>query len=177
MLDVARNIFVEVPFYKFILTYNFSQDFLELFFGAIRMRFGCNNNPNVLEFKYAIRRLLVKNYIQAGDNGNCVNFNENIGSVYSLNRKNNRIIIDSSSSISNNNILEEKLLEDDIKMLMKFNQERNVDLIENILGYIARFIVRKLVPKLHCNSCIDAIVKHYQTNSETNCEFEKISYV
>lgn len=173
VLDVAKNIFVQMPFYKFVLTYHFSQDFLELFFGAIRMRFGSNNNPNVLEFKYAIRRLLVKNYIQAGSNGNCVNFNENIGSIYSLNRKNYRVLIDSSIPV-NNNIPEEKILEDDVNILLKLNQQRNVGLINNILGYIGGFIVRKLVPKLHCSSCIDAVVKEYRENTETNSDFEKL---
>lgn len=76
-----------MPVYKYVNIYNFSQDFLELFFGTIRMRFGCNNNPTCIEFMYALRRILAKNYIQAGDHGNCLTFNENIGSVYSLKRK------------------------------------------------------------------------------------------
>ena len=41
--------------FQYVLTYRFSQDSLEMFFRKIKGRFGWNNNPNVLEFKYALR--------------------------------------------------------------------------------------------------------------------------
>lgn len=36
--------------FSYILTYKFSQDYLELLFCKIRQMFGCNNNPNCLQF-------------------------------------------------------------------------------------------------------------------------------
>ena len=45
--------------YKFVLTYKFSQDHLELLFNKIRQRGGWNNNPNVHAFKMALRRILI----------------------------------------------------------------------------------------------------------------------
>lgn len=45
---------------NYILTYKFSQDHLELFFAQIRQRYGSNNNPNVVQFKTAIKQILFK---------------------------------------------------------------------------------------------------------------------
>lgn len=177
VLNISRDLF-QTSYYKFILTYNFSQDFLELFFGSIRMRFGCNNNPNILEFKYAMRRLLTKNYIQAGQNGNCTNFNENIGSIYSLARKNKTEAIQNYDSELNKMELddetENKLVESGVKTLMEIGNTTNTDLIENILWYIAGFLVRKIVTKVHCDTCIDALVEKVQPTSSQDKDFMKL---
>lgn len=177
VLNISRDLF-QTSYYKFILTYNFSQDFLELFFGSIRMRFGCNNNPNILEFKYAMRRLLTKNYIQAGQNGNCTNFNENIGSIYSLARKNKTVAVQNYDSELNKMELddetENKLVESGVKTLMEIGNTTNKDLIENILWYIAGFLVRKIVTKVHCDTCIDALVEKVQPTSSQDKDFMKL---
>ena len=54
----------ETPF-EYILTYHFSQDQFEMYFSNIRSRFGWNNNPTVLELKYAFRQLLLTNRIDS----------------------------------------------------------------------------------------------------------------
>jgi len=58
---------------KYLLTYKLSQDHIELFFGAIRLRNGCCFNPTPRQLRISYRRLLV----HAGrsinpTNGNCV---------------------------------------------------------------------------------------------------------
>ena len=55
---------------NYILTYKFSQDHLELFFGAIRSSGGFNNNPTAQQFTAAYKRLLLRSSIE-GQNGNC----------------------------------------------------------------------------------------------------------
>ncbi len=55
---------------KYALTYKFSQDHLELFFGAIRSSGGFNNNPTAQQFTAAYKRLLLRSSIH-GQNGNC----------------------------------------------------------------------------------------------------------
>ena len=60
--------------FKYLLTYKFSQDHLELLFSCIRSKGGWNNNPNVLQLKYAIRNMLMRNAITASKNANCVDF-------------------------------------------------------------------------------------------------------
>ena len=55
---------------KYLLTYKFSQHYLELFFAAIRSSGGFNNHPTTLQFKAAYKRLLMRSSIQGGK-GNC----------------------------------------------------------------------------------------------------------
>ena len=57
---------------KFIMTYKFSQDHLELFFGKIRSMGGCNNNPTARQFKSAYKKILTHNDIQDVVSGNCL---------------------------------------------------------------------------------------------------------
>ena len=61
----------ETPF-EYISTYRFSQDQIAMYFSKIRSRFGWNNNPTVLQFKYALRQLLLKNKIDSPSTANCV---------------------------------------------------------------------------------------------------------
>lgn len=73
ILHITENIFNDRQWYKYILTYRFSQDHLELFFAKIRSRHGHNNNPNVLQFKYAFRQILMRNSIKINSTSlNCL---------------------------------------------------------------------------------------------------------
>ena len=46
--------------YKHVLTYKLSQDNIELLFNKIRWHCGWNNNPNVLQFKYALHQIIIR---------------------------------------------------------------------------------------------------------------------
>ena len=59
---------------KYILTYTFSQDQLELLFSCVRSRGGHNNNPNVKQFQWALRKPMFRNSVKASDKSNCLNF-------------------------------------------------------------------------------------------------------
>ena len=61
---------------KYVLTYKFSQDHIELLFNKIRRRCGWNNNPNVQQFKYALRSILLRNSIEPSQTGNCTHFGD-----------------------------------------------------------------------------------------------------
>ncbi len=56
------------------LTYRFSQDQLEI--AKIRTCFGWNKNVTALQFKHAIRKLLLKNEIESPSTANCLFFNK-----------------------------------------------------------------------------------------------------
>lgn len=73
IFQIANNILL-VPCFKYLMTYRFSQDHLELFFAQVRRRYSWNNNPNVLQFKAAMKSLLVKNSISASVKANCTGF-------------------------------------------------------------------------------------------------------
>ena len=64
--------------YKHVLTYKLSQDNIELLFNKIRQCCGWNNNPNVLQFKYALRQIIIRNSIEPSKTGNCTNFEDSL---------------------------------------------------------------------------------------------------
>ena len=79
-IDSIKSIFFELVDKKeapmnYILTYKFSQDHLELFFGAIRSSGGFKNNPTAEKFTAAYKRLLLRSSIK-GRNGNCTKQDE-----------------------------------------------------------------------------------------------------
>ncbi|KAL7383197.1 hypothetical protein ABVT39_006240 [Epinephelus coioides] len=55
---------------RYVCTYRFSQDHLELLFNAIRASGGWNNNPSVVHFQSVFRRLMVPCGISPGNTGN-----------------------------------------------------------------------------------------------------------
>jgi hypothetical protein len=68
-ISAYKNMFeelVEGGLLKYILTYKTSQDHLELFFGAIRSRNGCNDNPTSLQFCSAYKSLLMHGALKGG---------------------------------------------------------------------------------------------------------------
>ena len=62
--------------FGYILTYKFSQDHLELLFNKIQRQCGWNNNPDVLQFKYALRAILLRNSIKPSKTGNFTPFDD-----------------------------------------------------------------------------------------------------
>ncbi|XP_060855698.1 uncharacterized protein LOC132933424 [Metopolophium dirhodum] len=62
--------------YKYFLTYKLSQDHIEILFSKIRQRFGHNNNPNVLEFRTAMKQILLKNSVTSSYAANCMAFDK-----------------------------------------------------------------------------------------------------
>lgn len=62
--------------FKYFLTCKLSQDHLELFFSCIRARSGNNNNPNVKQFQWALRKLMFRNSVCPSEGSNCIAFDE-----------------------------------------------------------------------------------------------------
>ena len=62
------------PLIKYLLTYKFRQNHLELFFGAVCSAGGFNNNLTASQFTASYKRLLMRGSIQENykGNGNCV---------------------------------------------------------------------------------------------------------
>lgn len=64
---------VESGIMSTIYTLRLSQDLLEILFGQIRSHLGKNSNPNVLQFKGALRKLLYQHEIKVSENANVLN--------------------------------------------------------------------------------------------------------
>lgn len=123
-------------YYKYVLTFKFSQDHLEIFFSILRSRWGFNNNPNCVQVIVAIKKLLLKNDVAAPSTGNCAPLTE----------------------IENDD-------ENELEDLLDVNcDDRNVYFKDSVLYYISGYIVRKLLKKIKCNSCRLALVD--KTNPE-----------
>ena len=135
---------------KFVLTYKFSQDHIELLFNKIHRRCGWNNNPNVLQFKYALRWLLLRNSIEPSHTGNCTHFEDVLC-------ESNGLIDFSSKRNQHEDIAEAYDENEDITsceaMLIQMDDESPNDLLDNILYYISGFLVRSLMKTLKCTKC------------------------
>ena len=129
ILKISKNLLnrPDQP-YEYVLTYRFSQDQLEMFFAKIRSRFGWNNNPTVLQLKYAIRQLLLKNKIESPSTANCVNISEN--SVEEM------VKVDPNVS----------------DMLLSTTIWRS-----DVIHYISGYIVKKLLKCINCSDCVASL--------------------
>ncbi|XP_060866105.1 uncharacterized protein LOC132941892 [Metopolophium dirhodum] len=151
MFSLADEIF-QITQYKYILTYKFSQDHLEMFFSKIRQRFGNNNNPNALELKTAMKQILLKNSITSSYAANCIALdNTGTESVFEIRWAKKKV-----------ESLEE---EEEIQDLFP-SMNNTFDIVkDNILYYISGFIVRCLLKKVDCQTCANSML---ETLSEHN---------
>ena len=148
MLSLSTN-----PF-KYLLTYKFSQDHIELLFLCIRSRGGWNNNPNCLQLKYAIKKMLMRNAITASKNANCVDFTgcNNIIPLFHTKKQKTDTNKDSEEVTTS----EQRKKEMD-RMFQRLNKEHS-EFISNVLFYIAGYIVSKLIENLSCSKCKRALM-------------------
>uniref|UniRef100_A0A2S2NIA2 THAP domain-containing protein 9 n=2 Tax=Schizaphis graminum TaxID=13262 RepID=A0A2S2NIA2_SCHGA len=133
---------------KYILTYKMSQDHLELFFGCIRSRGGSNNNPNCSQFKKTLRQLLFTKNITV-ESGNCSNFVAPGGDALDF-RSEKRCIIKSDEN------LDETEIDNYLDILSSIQL---IEYTNEILDYIAGYIVKNICKKVVCPYCIDLLVK------------------
>ncbi len=137
--------------FEYLLTYRFSQDQLEMFFSKIRSRLGWNNNPNALQFKWALRALLQKNQVTAPETGNCTVVEETKLAEEAGNIDGKVAGLLSSSTIWH----------------------------EDVLEYIGGYIARKITSCIKCAECASALAmendNHPSLPDHTYCQFESSS--
>ena len=150
-----KNLAVEIlnlPSFEYLLTYKFSQDHLELLFACIRGKNGFNNNPNVIQFKSSLKRILLRNSIIGSKYANCEAFDSNsVGSVFSLKWNKH------SSPIEEVDFSQD-FEEEDIKHILEGN---NSVYKEAILSYIAGYIIRRILKRISCSICSSALVNSF----------------
>ena len=165
---------------KYLLTYKFSQDHLELFFGKIRSKGGCNNNPTARQFKGAYKKLLVHNDVQ-DVRGNCLSLEKIPILTTSSNVPfiQNHVDSDTDSvKFINDSVSKQRCIDDydssDHAYSSLPNESSIVDtydsncslpseylsiVSENIVVYIAGFVVYKLKKSLTCECCMSALIE------------------
>lgn len=132
-----------------------SQDHIEMFFSAVRSRGGFNNNPTAKQFKAAYKRLLCHTEIVSSKNANCLSLDDtNILNVSSAINKHAQNINLSSYSDCNPAELDEEVPIDlaSYSKLGKF--------VEDVVGYIAGFVVKSLSKKIKCDYCVEELIKN-----------------
>lgn len=138
---------------KYVLTNKFSQDHLELFFGAIRGKGGFNNNPTARQFEGAYKRLLIHTEITGPDTGN-ITHGEKL-----------KILTCGSGQLLTKNDLGDDLLNTknyfDIQNsisddMCAYNHSSSWDLtvyVEDVVSYISGFVVKSIKKFLNCTNC------------------------
>ena len=124
---------------KYVITYKFSHNHLELLFNKIHRHCDWNNNPDVLQFKYALRRLLSRNSLEPSKTGNRTTFDDSLCDSYGIieilhKRK-------EGSSAQKDIQPDHETIEIERILIMIDDLVPN-DLLDNILYYISGFIVR-----------------------------------
>lgn len=72
LITLSKRLFEEIAEVKYMLAYKLGQDHLETLFSKIRSKNGHNNNPDVVQFKSALKSLLVKTDVTPSSNANCL---------------------------------------------------------------------------------------------------------
>lgn len=143
---------------KYLLTYKFSQDHLELFFCAIRSAGGWNNNPTVQQFIAAYKRLLWRTGSKMF-NGNCC-------------PQDNTVMLDlleSQSSIGEGPSLSSVSLARKYDLIERQPSRSDHDYVDmpnsillsqykyQVVAYISGYVAKSLQDDLMCKDCVRAL--------------------
>jgi hypothetical protein len=150
-----RNIFAIYDCLKehglqYLLTYKLLQDHLETFFSAMRAKGGFNNNPNAQQFEAAYKRLLVRSEISAAETGNCL-----ISDIQILHARFEKV---NTGETGIERFLNEEIETDvfDDEYVSTWYQLSSY--VEDVVKYVAGFIVFKLTKHIVCQICRNHLV-------------------
>lgn len=130
---------------SFILSYKFSQDHIEMLFSAIRARGGYNNNPTVAQFEAAYKAIIIHAEVKSSSNANCMALDDTsvlrVSSVKKNKEDQQKELLDLLCTAGTNDI-------DDVLTVYQHNA-----FIDDIVAYIAGFVVKKLKKNILCLVC------------------------
>ena len=147
---VARLLWRPVAPFRYVLTYKFSQDRIELFFSTIRNRGGNNNNPNTLDFTIRLRKVLLRNTIRPSTRGNCLTLDEvTSNSIFSFKGSKRRSKLLSKEV----NVQMDELTTHCLQSLDSSTNTVVDFFVDNCLYYIAGFVSKRIAKDIDCNKC------------------------
>ena len=128
---------------QYLCTYKFSQDYLEHFFGLIRIRFGYSNNPTPYQFKSMYKKILMGVTEKIVEGGNVIvqDHTEMVGVIPFAKDKIDYVCEMYDIDIDLNNLQQRKLSEYQ----------------ESVSEYIGGYIISRISTQLTCCNCIDAL--------------------
>lgn len=137
---------------SFILTYKFSQDHLEMFFGTVRSHLGANNNPSCKEFISIIKRLMVHNEIRAVKGNVDILDSTEFLTISSKQWKpstsqSTKMLLLSDIDLKKNEVYE---VENLLNGLSEFK--------EAVITYIAGYVVKMVKKNVKCEDCLASLL-------------------
>ena len=153
---------IDQPF-KYLLTYKYSQDHIELLFSCIRAKGGWNNNPNCLQLKYATRKMLLRNAVNHFKECKLPNFLTLFNNHYTIfhSRKHKAPLKEAPSDDCHQ---PDETSHEENLLLSHFNASITSEFLSNVLFYIGGFIVSKLVKEISCSSCNNCLLSLFFTD-------------
>jgi hypothetical protein len=117
-------------------------------------RGGWNNNPTARQFKFALRAIMMSEYIKPSCNANVEHFDD--AEEWVLDFRRSKRAAPESVTIPDNDFQEE------IALISRqlgsfFLRMETADWRDNVLFYTAGFVARKLEKIIDCDSCVGAI--------------------
>ena len=157
---------------KYLLTYQMSQDHLELFFAAVRSSGGCSNNPTSSQFISIYKQLLMRHQIE-GCHGNCIVQNK----TSILNAVDDGCSIHEVQTGTLDVALARRY---DLELRMPSEQDHDYADVPNVselseyreaaISYIAGYVVKMVVKRISCPDCVSALtVSKKHTLTHTLC--------
>ncbi|GFO46643.1 THAP domain-containing protein 9 [Plakobranchus ocellatus] len=136
--------------YRYLLTYKFSQDHVEMFFGKIRQQNGWYNNPTSEQFQSSLKSLMMSSTITPSRHGNAIPLDDTV--ELTLTRSSE---VEPSSDVLQYNIdfMTANSHIDSILMI-------DTDWRQSCLYYTADFAARRTERHLQCRSCSNALFDH-----------------
>jgi hypothetical protein len=148
--------------FKYVLTYKYSQDHIELLFSCIRAKGGWNNNPNVLQFKAAVRRLVLGNAVTASKTANCKLLDDNSIIPFFHTRKNATPLAKTANEEEGNEDSSTEQHDERLdRLISQVDFQEPTELKANILTYIAGLVVKKLLKQIKCITCIESLTSGF----------------
>ena len=138
--------FVENGPLEYLLTFKFCQDHLEAFFGCIRARVGCGNNPTISQFVSGYKKIIIG--ASARNFSKCAN----------VNLQDDSDVIDFFTSKAKCiSYIEEKFeLQDEFETFCDDVEELG-DLKSDAVSYIAGYVTRQIKKKTDCKVCAESL--------------------
>ena len=137
------RLYVQTRHLSYLLTFKFSQDPLETLFSVIRASLGSNNNPTVIQFTAAFKKILL-----GAANRSRSYFSNCSEGFY-------KILVQTSPKKCIDTILDNYQHDSEFIDMYLSNTDTNSKLKEDILIYIAGYVQKKIFRKVKCDECKD----------------------
>lgn len=148
-LDLAMELLSRQD-YRYLLTYKYSQDHVEMFFSKIRQRNGWNNNPTSEQFRSALKSLMLSSTISPSRYANAVPQDDTVELVltpnHDLERMAELVPIDSEFMAADIH-LDSPLMTD-------------TDWRKSCLFYTAGFVAKRVDKMVKCTRCSRALFEN-----------------